>query len=196
MAGREDVAPVGVHDPARLLAIPDDRQDSRRQQCALVQVEGGGDASGVGVDLGRTHVLRRRPGAGLLEQRQVDHGSRVAHGARVTVPVPDPANVTGLVNEPQVIHTGLTEPCTRNETGEPCADDQHLDVGVQWFALDNGGVGVLEQVGEATSRLEVLLVTVRTQALVPFRPVPGPKLVASQGFGRVHRGITLAVSTS
>ena len=173
--GPELVATIGGDHPALGSVVPADPGDTGREQGVLVEPERGRDPSGVGEDLVRRHVLRRWHGARLLEERQVDHRRRVAHRTRVPVPVPDPADIPGGVDEADIAHPGLDESRRRDETGEPGADDGDGHLVMHRIASDALGVRVVEEMGETAGRLEVLVVAVGADALVALGAISGPQ---------------------
>ena len=141
---------------------------------------------GVAEDLGGQRVLLGGHVAGLLEQRQVDHRRGVAHGAGVAVPVPGAADVAAALDDAHVVDAGLLEPGAGDEAGEAAADDRHRHLVVQRLPLDPLDVGVVEEVGEATGRLEVLVVAVLAQALVALGPVLARRASRSIGSATVR----------
>ena len=69
-------------------------------------------------------VFLRWNGAELLEQGHVDVGLDVALDARVAVPVPGPAEVSGRFHDPEVADPGLLEAHAHQHAVEAAADDQ------------------------------------------------------------------------
>ena len=186
--GPDGVAPVGVHDPARAGLVPLEPLDRGRQQGVVVEPEGGGDALGLAVDLGGRHVLLGGDVAGLLEQRQVDHGRRVAHGPGVAVPVPGTTDVAAALDEHHVVDPGLGQPGTGAQPGEAAADDGHVDLVVARLALGGLDVGIVEEVGVPAGGLDVLGPAVGPEALVALGPVLGPEVRAVRRCaGGAHR---------
>src|SRR5262249_24871299 len=111
---------------------------------------------------------------GLFEQRQVDHRRGVAHGARVAVPVPRPAEVAAALDDANVVDTGLLPAGPRRHPGEPAADARHGALVADRRPPGTRHIRILDQVGEATGRLDVLVVAVRPEPLVALGAVPGP----------------------
>ena len=74
-----------------------------------------------------------------------------------------------------------------HEAGEPGADQDNLHIYVQRRARHERRVRVVEQVGVAARRLQVLLVAVLAQALVALGAVPrAQRLAIGIGEARVH----------
>src|SRR5215831_13958115 len=88
---RELIPAVGPYDPTRPGVVPRQIRHLGVEQGVVVQAELLADALAVFEDLWPVNVLLARHVAGLLQQRQVDHGRGVALGARVAVPVPGAA---------------------------------------------------------------------------------------------------------
>ena len=129
------------------------------------------DAARVFEDLRGVGVLLARHVAGLFEQREVHEGGRVALSARVTVPVPGAAEVAALLDDPHVVDAGFVQLGAGDQPGEPAADERHGDLVEQRLALDGVDVGILDVVLEDPGDLDVLLVAVRSQALVALLAV-------------------------
>src|SRR5207244_8561907 len=128
------------------------------------------DGAGVLEDLWRVRVLLLGDVADLLEEREVDVRLDVAHRAWVPVPVPRPPEVAALVDDADVAHAGLPQPGAGEQPAEAAAEDSHVDLVVERVTLDPLGVRVLEVVGEPALDLDVLVVAVRTDALLALLP--------------------------
>ena len=135
-------------------------------------------------DLRRPRVLLLRHEARLFEQGQIDVGLHVTLGTRVTVPVPRAAEVAGLVDDADAVHASLAQACAGDEAAEPAADDDHIDLVVQGRAGEARlHIGVIHVAAEVALDLHVLVIGVRTQALVTLEQV-----LAMQGNGVEIKG--------
>ncbi len=110
-------------------------------------------------------VLLRRHVPGLFEQRHVDERSGVALRTGVAVPVPVAAEVSGLVDDADIVDTRLFQPRARDEACEPAADEREGDVVALGLPLDDRRVGVVEIVRELAREPDVLVVAVGAQPL-------------------------------
>ena len=122
-------------------------------------------------DLGRVHILLGRHVARLLEQRHVDHGCGVAHCAGVAVPIPGAPEVTALFDDPDIGDSGLLQRSTGGQPREAAADKGKFNLvgqGIPWRRLN---VGILEIVGVPPRGLDVLIVSVWSEALVTLGSV-------------------------
>ena len=170
--GGELVAAVGPDDPRGERVVPLQIGDLGVEQRVVVEPELLADPVAVLEDLRRVRVLLRRHVPGLFEQRHVDHRRRVALRARIAVPVPGAAEVAALLDDPDVVDAGLLQPRAGHQAGEAAADEGHRHVVVLRIALDALGVRVVEIAAELALQLEVLVVAVRSQALVPLLCIP------------------------
>lgn len=151
-----------------------------------MQVEVPGDPLGMGEVLVAHRVLLAGHVPGLLQEGEVDHGSGVAHGARVAVPIPGAAHVTAAFDQAHIGYAGLGQPGTGGQPGEPGADDGHCDLVGDRVALGALGVGVVAKVSEGAGGLEILVAAVGAQPLVPLGSVSCPQRVAADRLdGRV-----------
>jgi hypothetical protein len=159
---------LGTHDPARVLVAPLEIGDLGVEEGVVVEPEVLGDALAVLEDLRRVGVLLAGHVPGLFEQRHVDERRRVAHGARVPVPVPRAAEVAALLDDANVVDPRLLQPSAGDETGEPATDegDGHV-VGLR-LPLGDRRVGIVQVMGQLILQLDVLVVAVRTEALRPL----------------------------
>jgi hypothetical protein len=172
-AGREPIAAIGADHPARAGLVPGQLRDLGVEQGVLIQPELPPDALALLQDLRRVSVLLARHVPGFFQQRHVDHGGGVALGARIAVPVPGAPEVAALLDDAHVPHPRLHQPCAGDQPGETTAHEGegHM-VGLR-LALFERGVGIVQIVGEPPRDLEILVVAVRPQALVPFGDVLG-----------------------
>jgi len=122
-------------------------------------------------DLRAVHVFLGRHVPGLFQQRQVDHGRRVALRAGVAVPVPGAAEVAALLDDPDV-DPGFPQPRSRHQAGESAADAHHGPVVGPGRPLGPRGMGIVLVVRELVGQPEVLVVAVRAEPLVPLLGVP------------------------
>ena len=108
--------------------------------------------------------------AGLLEEGQVNVRLDVALGSRVAVPVPGPANVAGLVDQPHILDPGHPQPCPNGQRCKPGTNEGHLHLVAQRLSVGHDGVGIGEVIAEAPHR-NPLLPTALHEALVPLGAV-------------------------
>ena len=139
------------------------------------------DLPGVGVLL-PGHV------ADLLEERKVDVGLDIALGPRVPVPVPGATEIASLLDDPQVLHPGITEAGPHLQSPETTSDDHDIDLIDQGRTVDTRlDVGVIGVVGERSDDVDVLVVAVDTKTLVTLDPVTLPHDVGiEEGLFGVH----------
>src|SRR5205085_2256583 len=96
------IAAVGRHRPALTLFLPPQLGYPGLEQRVLVQVEVTPHLAGVLPDLVRAGVPLSRHVAEVLEQRQINVGLDVTTRARITVPVPHPAEVTSVLDDREI----------------------------------------------------------------------------------------------
>jgi hypothetical protein len=126
----------------------------------------------MGQDLRCVGVLLLRDVADLLEQGQIDIGLDVAHRARIAVPVPGAAEVAALFDHPDVANPGLPQTRARQQPSKAAADHHHVDVVRQRRPRESGlHVGVVDVARELAFDLQILLVAVAADALVPLPTV-------------------------
>ena len=178
--GGQLVAAVGRDDPARRCLVPLELGDLGGEQRVVVEAELSGDAPAVLEDLRAVHVLLGRHVPGLFEQRQVDHRRRVALRAGVAVPVPGAAEVAALLDDADV-DAGLLQPGPDHQAGEAAADERHGPVVGPWRPFGPWRVRIVEVVRELLGELEVLVVAVRAQPLVPLCGVLAPQRFGVNG---------------
>ena len=183
----EVVAPVRPDDPPGGLSVPRELLDLGGEQRPPVEVELPGDALGMGEDLRGERVLHRRHVTGLLEEREVDHRRRVTHRTRVAIPVPGASHVAAALDEPEIVDPGLAQASTGDEPGEAAADDRHGHLLADSGSILPLHVRVVEQVGEPPGRLQVLVVPVGSETLVPLGAVPGSERLPVDGAGHDRR---------
>jgi len=135
----------------------------------------GGDPLGVAEDLRREGVLLTWPVPGLFEQRKVDHRRRIAHRTRVTVPVPGTANVTASLDDANSCDPGLRKAGPRHESREAATDDRDRYFVRQRRTVKGLDVAVVQEVGEWTSRLKVLVIPIRAQPFLPLVSILCPQ---------------------
>ena len=129
-------------------------------------------------DLGAVGELLARQEVEFLEHRDVAVGVVVALDAREAVPVPHSAEVPGHVDDPNILHASLFQVGARQQSGEPAAEDGHLDVLDDRGTVGHRGVRVhLVEVGQVTVEFEVLRGALLAQALLALLGVLGPHRV-------------------
>ena len=113
--------------------------------------------------------------ARLFQQGQVDHGRGVAHRSRVAVPVPRAAEVAADLDDPHVVDARLLQPGAHAQPREPAADQRDGDVVEARLAVEPLGIAIVEHRREPARGLEVLVVAVGPQPLVPLLAVLDPQ---------------------
>ena len=172
-AGANVVVPVRGDAPAPVVLVPAHLRDARLEDGPVVEPEVLRHPLAVVEDLGRVGVFLLRHEAGFLEQRQVAIGLDVALRARVTVPVPRPAEIPAGVDDAEVGDAPLLQPGPGHQAAEPGADHGDVDLYIERLAVEVGvGVGIVVGiVGELGRRLDVLVLAVRANPLVPLDAV-------------------------
>ncbi len=125
------------------------------------------DAARVLQDLRRVGVFFLRHVADLLEQRQVNVGFDIALRPGVSVPVPRAAEISGFLDNADLLDAGFLQAGGRKQATKTAADDDGVDGFLHRFAHDgrcNVGIDVVAL--KVSSHLAVLVVAFRTQALV------------------------------
>ena len=82
----------------------------------------------------------------LFEHWQIAIRLHIAHCSRVPVPVPGAAEVAALLNDTDVVETGLAEAAAHQQTTKSAANDHDVDVVSDRLALDCLCVGVVDEV--------------------------------------------------
>src|SRR5699024_8402310 len=101
-----------------------------------------------------------------------DVGLDVAAHPGVAVPVPGPADVTGLVHEADGAEPGLTQPRPGEQAAEARADDEDVHLVEQRCAIAvPGDVRIVDVVPEIAGRGDVLRGAVRAQPPFALGPV-------------------------
>ena len=164
------VTPVRGHDDQRgTVVVPLQPRDLGVEQGVVVEAELLPDPLGVLEDLRGMGVLLGRHVPGLLEQRHVDHRRGVALRARIPVPVPGPAEVAALLDDPDVLDAGFPQPGPGDQAGEPTADEGNGDVvGLRLPARHPVCRGPPRSARTRPVSRQVLVVAVRAEALVPL----------------------------
>ncbi len=103
--------------------------------------------------------------------------------ARVAIPVPGAAEAAAFLHDAHVVDAGFLEPGACHQPGESAADEGEGHVIALGLALGPRYVGVLQQVLELASELQVLLISFRSQPLGPLAGVPFAERVNT---GRRH----------
>ena len=135
-----------------------------------------GDPPRIVADFRALAVLALGHEARFLEQRKVDVAFDVARRAGIAVPVPSAAEFGALLDDPDIRDAAVAQPGAGEQSAEPAADDQRLDLVAQRYAIDRGlDVGIVEIVRELAGHLDILLVAVGAQALVALFAVLRPQ---------------------
>jgi hypothetical protein len=64
--------------------------------------------------------------AGLLEIWEINVGFDIAPDPRIAIPVPGSAEISGVVNDPEVIHARLAELDCGGKSADACAHDDNV----------------------------------------------------------------------
>src|SRR5262245_54300822 len=176
VASAQEVITIGADQPPALFLAPSDLPDQGLKEGAAVQIVLFADAARVREDFRREGILLFRQVSSLLEQRQINVRLDVALRARIAVPVPGAAEVAALLDDAKVLNARLAQACAREQTAEAAADDHNLQRLVQRFAGEAGvNVRIIYIAAEVPLDLNVLFVTVATDAFVAFLAVLGPE---------------------
>ena len=119
-------------------------------------------------DLRRVRILLRGHVAGFFQERHIDEGGGIAHGAGITVPVPGAAEIAPLLDDADVFHALLHKPRPRHQACVTAADERHRHVVGFRFTLLEFDVGVIQIVRQLIFDPDVLGVAIRPEALVPL----------------------------
>src|SRR5262249_23611524 len=123
-------------------------------------------------------ILLLRDVAGFLEQRQVDVRFDIALRSGVAIPVPGAAEVAALLDDAKVLHARLAQTCAREQAAEAAADNQNLQRLMQGLGGEAGlDIRIVDIVTEVSPDLDVLFVTVGTDALVALLAVLGAESI-------------------
>ncbi len=200
-ARRDTVAAVGMDDPAVALLVPDELLDHRLEHAGTIEVVALRQSLHIGEDLGALGVFLGRDVVHLFEQRHVDIGFDVAGNTGIAVPVPGAAEVGALLDDADVLDSGLAQPAAGEQRGEAAADHQHVGVLDDRIAGEIGvGVRVLVEIGEGAREMPILVDRVVAQplgALLGIFPVQRVDVdLDVGGVGRVsaHWGLPLVHS--
>src|SRR5271166_657496 len=136
--GADLVAAVGGDQPAGITCLPANLLYLCLQTGVTVQVVMLGDPAAVGQDFSAFRILLGRHIPELLEQRHIDVGLDVAGDSGVTIPIPGPANVGGLVDQPDVVDTELPAPGPDEQPAEAGTDDGDVDLVADRVAVKSG----------------------------------------------------------
>src|ERR1700736_5385970 len=90
----------------------------------------------VGLDLGLTGVFFSRHITGIVEERHVYVGFRVARGARVLVPIPRAAEISATFEQADIRHAVPYQATGGHDAGHSAADHQHVDLLIQRSPVD------------------------------------------------------------
>ena len=138
-----------------LVLVPLRPGDPGVEQRVVDQVEVVGQSLEVEADLLAEGVTVRGHIAELFEHGQVDVGLDVAHHAGVAVPVPGAPDATGLVDDADLLDTGLAQVGPDGHAGDTAADDDHIDLLAHRRPVDDGRERVVAIAGEVLVVAEV-----------------------------------------
>ena len=159
-------------EPAARRLIPRQRFDERLQQRFVIKPKALRDRACIGEDLRPARIFERRDVAHVFEHWHVDIGFDVARSARVAVPVPDAAEVAGLVDDDEVRDAAVGQFRRRLQAPEPRADDGDLNVANDGRALRRVvSIGIIQIAGEFSLGSHILPDPCRRESLVALGPV-------------------------
>ena len=166
--GSEFVTPVGPDDPDVPCCIPFQVIDLGMEQGVVIQPEMRPDARAMIADFGRMGIFFRRHVPGFLEQRHVDQRRRIALRAGIAVPVPGPAKIAALFDDPDIVNARLLQPRSDDQARETATDEDegHMIGDRGAFLLRR--VGIDCQVRKLAFQPDILRRSIRAQALVAF----------------------------
>jgi hypothetical protein len=131
------------------------------------------DAPAMLVDLGAIGELLARYVVQLFEQWYIAVGFVVALQTGEAVPVPDTAEVTAELDDPDVIDTGLLQIRRAQQTAEAAAQHGDVDVRRDQIADERRRVRVgFVVLREVVNEFDILLGTFWTKPLFTFSVVP------------------------
>ncbi len=115
-----------------LVLVPFCGLDTGVEQRVVDQVELARDGFEVFAEFITEGVPARGDVVQFLEHRHVDVGLHIAHRPGVAIPIPGPADTARLVDDPDPLHTGLTQLSPRQDPGHTSSDDHDIDFIGQW----------------------------------------------------------------
>jgi hypothetical protein len=120
-------------------------------------------------------VLFFRHVAELFQQREINVGLHITLRAGVAVPVPGAAKVAALLDNADIIDTGLAKSRARQQAAEAATDNQCIDGLVDGLPLKSRFLlRVVDVVRQIPGDFDVLVVAILANALVTFRGVAMP----------------------
>ena len=122
------IAMVGGDNPPGRLFVPTRFLYRGLKEGVVVKAELAGNGLGMRHDFGAAGVIRLGHDAHFLKQRHIDIGFGVAGNAGIPVPIPHPAKIGGLVDDADIIDTGLAQVYTRMYSTPATTEDRHLDI--------------------------------------------------------------------
>lgn len=143
---REVIAPVGLDTPDGPFVVPLQFCDAGVEQCFVIEIVVMSDAPAVLADLWAVGEFLGRNMSGLLQQRHVDERGGVAHDSGIPIPIPYSAEVSGLVDDADIVDARILEACRGDEPCEAATDGckghmiglwltgRHRHVGVDGFS--------------------------------------------------------------
>ncbi len=93
-----------------------------------IEVEGLRDPLAVRENLRSRRILALRQHAEFFKHRQIDRRLGIAGRARVAIPVPDPAEIPGAIDDSQAFHPGFAELGAEQQPAKARADDRNFDL--------------------------------------------------------------------
>ena len=143
-------------------------------------------------DLGPVGELLRRDEVEFFEERDIAVRVVVALNAGESVPVPDTAEVTGHLDDPDTLDTGLLEIGPGKQTGDTAAEDDDIGVLGDRVAERHRRVRIdLVEVCELALQLQILRGSLWAQPLVALIQILLPQRIDVDIAGRVRRSARL-----
>ena len=168
------IAAVGADRPARRVLVPLGPGHPGVEQGVVHEVEAISDGFEVAPDLLTEGVPAGRDVVELLEHGDVHVRLDVAHHSGVAVPVPGAPDAACQVDDANPLDAGFAELRSDDNSGDPPADDDDVDLVCDRVALDHRREGVVAVAGEVLIVPQVANVgPARDQSLVAFGKVLG-----------------------
>ena len=105
-------------------------------------------------------ILFSRHVSGFLEHWHIHKTCRIALSARIAIPIPSPAKVATLFNDPNAIDTLLLEPGASYQSGEASANEGESDMVGDGISILDWGIRVLKVVWKMRLDFDVLLIAI------------------------------------
>src|SRR5262249_17409921 len=125
------------------------------------------------------------------EQRQIDVALDIALRTGIAIPIPGAAEVPALLDNADVLHTRFAQTRGRELPAEAAADDERVDVILQWRARKTRlDIVVVDVVLKIADRFDVLRIGIGAQTAVALRAILGEQdsRIEAKLFRRIEDG--------